>query len=309
MAEALSRRQILLRTTTATLAGAFLQSSKTRAQTQATPADALKKLAESHKGKVAIAYKNLKTGEAFALNADTPMPTASLCKFPVMVETYRQAHEKKVSLGQMLTFKKEDAVPGSGILTYDFTPGSTLALKDAVRLMIKFSDNTATNLVLDVIGLDSTAKTMTAWGYPNTWIHSKVFKRETSIAMERSKQFGLGSTTASEMVRLLEALQTEKLVSSEASKEMLAHLRTCDDKDKFPRFLPHGTKIAHKTGSVNASRTAAGIIETASGPVALCVLTNDNEDQRWAPDNAGDLVCSHAAKIVFEHFNAKPKKA
>lgn len=279
------------------------------AGTKPLPAPALTKLAESHKGKVAIALKHLTTGESWALSADTPMPTASLCKFPVMIETYRQAHEKKVSLGQMLTFKKEDAVPGSGILTYDFTPGSTLALKDAVRLMIKFSDNTATNLVLDTIGLDSTAKTMTAWGYPNTWIHSKVFKRETSIAMERSKQFGLGSTTASEMVRLLEALHKEELVSKEASREMLAHMRTCDDKEKFPRFLPHGTKIAHKTGSVNASRTAAGIIETAAGPVALCVLTNDNEDQRWAPDNAGDLVCSNVAKIVFDHYNTKPKKS
>ena len=300
------------RETLKTAAATFLFSSNNgfgQESAKPLPAQALTTLAESHKGKVAIALKHLTTGETWALNADTPMPTASLCKFPVMIETYRQAHEKKVSLGQMITLKKDDMVPGSGILTYDFSPGATLALKDAVWLMIKFSDNTATNLVLDAIGLDSTAKTMTAWGYPNTWIHSKVFKRETSIAMERSKQFGLGSTTANEMVRLLQALHKQELVSKEASQEMLAHLRTCDDRDKFPRFLPHGTKIAHKTGSVNASRTAAGIIETASGPVSLCVLTNDNQDQRWAPDNAGDLLCSHVAKVVFDHYNIKPKKS
>jgi len=263
----------------------------------------LEKIAAAHKGKVAIAVKNLKTGESWSMNADTPMPTASLIKFPVMIEAYRQVQEKKTTLDRMITLKKEDMVPGSGILTYDFTPGSTLALKDAVRLMIKFSDNTATNLVLDVIGLDATAKTMEAMGYPNTKIHSKVYKRETSVFPERSKQFGLGSTTAGEMIRLCESLQAGKIVSPEASKEMYAHLRTCDDTQKFPRYLPHGTKIAFKTGSVNASRTAAGIIETKSGPIALCVLTDQNEDQSWTPDNAGDVLCAKVAKVVFDHYN------
>ena len=263
----------------------------------------LEKLAAAHKGKVAIAVKNLKTGESWSMNADSPMPTASLIKFPVMIEAYRQVHEKKTSLDRMITLKKEDMVPGSGILTYDFTPGSTLALKDAIRLMIKFSDNTATNLVLDVIGLDATAKTMEAMGYPNTKIHSKVYKRETSVFPERSKQFGLGSTTAGEMIRLCQALQEGKVVSPEASKEMFAHLRTCDDKDKFPKYLPYGTKLAFKTGSVNASRTAAGIIETKAGPVALCVLTDQNEDQRWVPDNAGDVLCAKVAKVVFDYYS------
>ncbi len=273
------------------------------------PTDQLKKLADAHKGKVAISLKHLKTGESWALNSQTPMPTASLIKFPVMIEAYRQAAEKKVSLDQMITLKKEDKVPGAGILTYDFTPGATLALRDAIRLMIKFSDNTATNLVVDVIGLPSTAKTMIAMGYPNTQLHSKVYKRETSIALERSKQFGLGSTTADEMIRLFEELNRGKLVSPEASKEMYAHLLTCDDNEKFPKFLPHGTKIAFKTGSVDASRTASGIFETASGPVALCVLTTDNEDKSWIPENAGNLLCAHAAKIVFDHYNIKPAKA
>ena len=54
---------------------------------------------------------------------------------------------------------------------------------------------------------------------------------------------------------------------------MLKHMRACDDKDKFPRFLPAGTKVAFKTGSLDAARTAAGIIECAGGPVAVCVLT------------------------------------
>jgi beta-lactamase class A len=266
-------------------------------------------LVRAHKGEVALDVKNLKTGESFVYRQDEPMPTASLIKFPVMVEAYRQAAEKQIDLDAKITLKKEDKVPGSGILTYDFSDGSTLAVRDAVRLMIKFSDNTATNLVLDQIGIPSTARTMEAMGYPNTKIHSKSFRRDLSVFPERSQRYGLGSTTASEMVRLLEALHKRELVSREASEAMLAHLKTCDDKDKFPRFLPHGTSIAFKTGSVDEIRTAAGIIETKAGPIALCVLSEKNEDKRYHPDNAGNRLCAEVAREVFQYFEAQAASA
>jgi beta-lactamase class A len=221
-----------------------------------------------------------------------------------MVETYRQAAEGKLDLGQSVKLGKEDQVEGSGILTQHFSPGASFALRDAVRLMIAYSDNTATNLVLDQIGIVSTAATMERLGYPNTKIHAKVFRRDTSVFPERSKQFGLGSTTAGEMLRLLEALHRKELVSVEASEVMLAHLRTCDDRNKFPRFLPYGTKIVFKTGSVPNARTAAGIIYSPAGPIALCVLTDDNEDTSWTPENAGDRLCAEIAREVYQHFNS-----
>lgn len=269
-----------------------------------TLADRLLPLIEAHKGKVALAVKNLRTGETFSYHENDPMPTASLIKFPVMVETYRQAEGGQVDLGTMVTVKKEDKVPGSGILTNHFSPGATFPLLDAVHLMIVYSDNTATNLVLDRIGLKSTAETMEKLGYPNTKIHSKVFRRDTSVFPERSKEFGLGSTTAAEMIRLCEALHRKELVSEKASEAMLAHMRACDDKDKFPRFLPPGTKVAFKTGSLDAVKTAAGILECDQGPVALCVLTRDNEDHRWVTDNAGNRLCAEVARAVFDHYRS-----
>src|SRR5262249_12679601 len=153
-----------------------------------------------------------------------------------------QAAEKAVDLETMVTLKKSDKVPGSGILTQHFSEGASFPLRDAVHLMIVYSDNTATNLVLDVIGIGTTAATMEKLGYSNTKLHSKVFRRDSSVFPERSKQFGLGSTTATEMIRLYEALWRDELVSPEACKAMLEHLRACEDKDKFPRFLPAGTK-------------------------------------------------------------------
>src|SRR5262249_12865041 len=157
--------------------------------------------------------------------------------------------------------------------------------------------------VLDKIGIAATAQRMEAWGFPNTKINAKSFKGSTtSVFPERTKRYGLGSTTAREMVELLERLHQGKLVSPEACKAMLEHLKKCDDKDKSPRFLPAKVVVAHKTGSVNAARTDAGILylpqgaKTGSGalkpkapdpvfaPVAVCVLTDENEDKSWRPD-------------------------
>jgi beta-lactamase class A len=275
----------------------------------------LEPIIEKHRGKVAVAVKNLRTGETFLHQPDLVMPTASLIKFPVMMEAYRQAAEGKIDLGRHVTVRKEDKVPGSGILTQHFSDGTSFPLRDAIRLMITYSDNTATNLVLDAIGIGATAATMERMGYPNTKIHAKVFRRDTSVFPERSRQYGLGSTTAREMIRLCEALHHRQLVNTQASEAMLEHLRTCDDHDKFPRFLPHGTKIAFKTGSLADTRTAAGILECPEGPVALCVLSCENEDKRWVPENAGNVLCAEVAREVFAHFqsasdaNANGRKA
>jgi beta-lactamase class A len=263
----------------------------------------LKPLIEAHKGKVAVAVKHLGSGESFRYHADVVMPTASLIKFPVMIEAYRQAAAKQVDLDSFITLKKHDKVGGSGVLNYHFSDGSTFRLRDAIRLMIVYSDNTATNLVLDAIGIGATAATMEKMGYPNTKIHSKVFHRETSVFPERSKQYGLGSTTADEMIRLCEAVYRKQVLTPAACEEMLGHLRACDDRDKLPRFLPPGTKVAFKTGSLDAAKTAAGIIDCPGGPVAVCVLTDDNEDRRWVPDNAGNRLCAEVARAVYDQFD------
>ncbi|MCE9527650.1 MAG: serine hydrolase [Planctomycetales bacterium] len=258
-------------------------------------------LIAAHEGKVAVAIKHLKTGETFSHQADVPMPTASLIKLPIMVEAYRQAEAEKIDLKKMITLRQEDKAPGSGILTQHFSPGMSLPLVDAVHLMIVYSDNTATNLVLDQIGLSATNGTMEKLGLANTKIHSKVFRGDTSILTERSKKFGLGSTTAGEMVALLEMLENGKLAGAEGTKEMRRHLAACEDK-RLSRHYPPEIKVLQKTGSVTAVRTVAGIIELPSGNVAVCVLTNDNKDRRWAADNAGEVLAANIGRILLEHF-------
>jgi D-alanyl-D-alanine carboxypeptidase (penicillin-binding protein 5/6) len=260
-------------------------------------------LIDVHDGTVAVAIKNLKTGEAFLHNADSPMPTASLIKFPVMVEAYRQAEAGKVDLQQMITLEESDKVPGSGILTPHFSAGTQISLRDAIRLMIVYSDNTATNLVLDRIGLQSVADAMERLEMPHTKIHAKVFRRDTSIFPERSREFGLGSTTAAETIRLYELLHKGQLGTEDSTAKMLGDLRACDDKTKLAALLPAGTKIAHKGGAVSNIRCDAGIIEGPETAFAICVLTSDNKDQSWRDDNAAHVLIAKIARAAFDHFN------
>jgi len=274
-------------------------SPATAASLEATLLPVLK----SHRGQVGVAAKHLESGAEFKYHATEPMPTASLIKLPVMIEAYRQAAADEIDLDAMVTLRDEDKVPGSGILTPHFSAGTKIPLRDAIRLMIAYSDNSATNLVLDQIGIKSTAETMDKLGFPSTKIHAKVFRRDTSVFPERSKEFGLGSTAAAEMVGLLEQLHQGKLADEAATKEMIDHLICCQDDTRFPRFLPAGTKIAHKTGAVSRVRCDAGIIYSPSGPIALCVLTAENEDQRWIDDNVANRLCARVAKIVYDHFN------
>jgi beta-lactamase class A len=266
-------------------------------------------LAKAHKGRVAIVVKNLKTHESYSLNPDEVMPTASLIKLPVMVETYWQVSEGKVKLETTLTLKKDDKVPGSGILTKHFSDGATFPLRDAMRLMIAFSDNTATNLVLDQIGIPSTNVRMDSLGLRNTKINAKVFKGSTtSIDPEGTKKYGLGSTTANEMVKLLEMIDAGKVVSPKSCEEMLNHLKACEDKTTLARFLPSGMGLAFKTGAVNDARTAAGIAYTKLGPVALCILTAGNEDKRWERENAAEVLLANIGKEVYDYFGVAKKE-
>jgi len=270
-------------------------------------------LAKAHEGRVAIAVQKFGDPVAYSLNADEPMPTASLIKFPIMVEAYYQFSEGKAKPTDVCTIQKDDMVPGAGVLTVHFSPGVTISLRDAIRLMIAFSDNTATNLVLDQIGIRPVNIRMESLGLPNTKINSKVYKRSTSsVDLTRSEKFGLGSTSPNEMLKLLTMLHENKLISPDACKEMTEHMLKCEDRDKFPRFIPAGTKFAMKTGSVSDARTIAGILSVPKAnsnskspefqKVAICIMTADNKDKRYGADSAGDTFIAKVLKEIFDHY-------
>lgn len=270
-------------------------------------AERIEPLIDKHPGTVCVAIKHLGTGETYLHRANDVVPTASLIKFPVLVEYYRQLEAGTLQRDVMVTLREEDKVPGSGILTDHFLSGTVMPLETVAHLMITYSDNTATNLVVDRIGLENVARTMAELGLPETQMHSKVFRRDTSIAVERSQKYGLGSTTAADMLTLLERLHERKLVSEQASERMMAHLLSCDDKTKLMRFLPKVVKGYHKTGAVNESRTDAGLFQTPSGWIVMVCLTSQNQDKSWGDTNAAEILCGTIAQRAYEHFHPVPQ--
>jgi len=261
--------------------------------------DSIEKLIKDFRGTVGVAFKNLKTNEEFSLRGDEVFPAASVIKIAVMVEAFAQVDEGKLKLNDSITLTDADKVPGAGVLQF-MEAGMKLTLHDAISLMIILSDNTATNLVLDKIGLPATARRMEMMHFPNTKIHSKVFKRETSVFPERSQKYGLGSTTPKEMARLLEMIHNGVCVSQDASQQMLAILKRCDDDTKMKRFLPPQATVAHKTGAVDASRLDAGIVYSPKADYVLCVFTTDNADKSWRIDNEAQVLIANISRSVYE---------
>ena len=258
---------------------------------------------EAHPGEVGVCIRHLQTGEQFAWQADTVQPTASLIKLPLMVTAYRLADRGELDLSKLITLTEADKVPGSGILTDHFTPGLTLSVRDTIRLMIRYSDNTSTNLVVDQVGLPTTAATMESLGFPHTRLNSKVYRGDTTISPEQSRLHGLGSTTAREMVGLLEQIHKGTVASEVSCKAMAEHLLACDDKAMLVRELPRGTKVAHKSGAVSNSRCDAGIVFGPKGPFVICVLTTENKDRSWNDDNNAQVLIGRIARTAFDHFN------
>jgi D-alanyl-D-alanine carboxypeptidase (penicillin-binding protein 5/6) len=264
----------------------------------------LQPLVDSHRGDVAIAIVHLTTGDAFYHRADTPMPTASLIKLPLMVALYDAVGTGAIDLQTTVRLRAEDKVPGSGELTSHFSDGIDLPIRDYVRLMMRHSDNTATNVVIDQLGLPAINERFASWGLEDTRLHSKVYRGATSVDPAMSREFGLGRTTAREMVDLLHRLHDGHLNKDELNAEMIDHLKACDDATKLARHLAADTVIAHKTGAIGNCRTDAGILTTASGPVAVCVLTNRNEDQSWGESNEAEILCGKIGRVIYDQFGA-----
>ena len=165
----------------------------------------VKQLVNSFKGKVSLFAKNLDTGETYAFNADDRVRTASTIKIAVMIETFALVNEGKLKWTDEVVLTKEKKVSGSGIL-FELSDGLHLTLRDAVNLMMMLSDNTATNLVLDVLTTDAVNARMESLGFKQIKIMRKVGSGGESAAGKdpENKKYGLGMATPREMVLVME---------------------------------------------------------------------------------------------------------
>jgi beta-lactamase class A len=264
----------------------------------------LDSLTAAHRGIVGYSIHNVDSGERFELRGDEPFPTASLIKVPILVTLYDFVEKGDIALDDRIIVTKADKVGGSGTLQF-MHDGIEITVADAAWLMIGISDNTATNLILDKVGLRRVWTKMEALGLPRTKVHSQSFRRYTSVAMDSSVKYGLGVSTPNEMAKLFALLAQGKAVSPRADSAMLNLLAQSTTSDKLTRHVT-GVRVAHKSGEVDASKTECALFYLQSRVVA-CVFTRENQDTRWVIDNEAQVMMARLGEAIVRAWPRKER--
>jgi beta-lactamase class A len=286
-------------------ATAAAQTSAARERPQPAPAPAadldalVREEVSKFRGRVSLFAKNLDTGAVYSYGGDDRVRTASTIKVAVMVEAFARVAEGRARWTDELVLTKEKKVSGSGILT-ELSDGLRLTLRDAVNLMMILSDNTATNLVVELLTADAVNARMQSLGLRETRLMRKIGGGGESEEgkREESKRFGLGRTTPREMVTLLEKMERGEVVSPEASKEMLELMRREQGREGIWRGLS-GAPRATKSGALDALRANVGVIHHPRGRIALAVTCDDMPAVEWTPDNPAYQLMSRLSGIVL----------
>ena len=272
----------------------------TISQAQSRLDEQVKTLVSAFKGRVSLFAKNLDTGETYALNADERVRTASTIKIAVMIEAFARVAEGKAHWSDELVLTKEKKVGGSGIL-FELSDNLHLTLRDGVNLMMILSDNTATNLVLDVLTTDAVNARMESLGFRQIKIMRKVFAGGESRAGKdpENKKFGLGVATPREMVLVMEKLERGEIISAAASKEMLELMKREQARFAIGRDLPD-VPLASKYGALDRLRSSIGILYTKQGRIAMAISCDDMPETIWSVDNPAYLLLSRLSEVLVE---------
>jgi beta-lactamase class A len=272
----------------------------------------LQSIAAAHRGMVALYAHNLKTGETASIRPDEPVQTASVIKMGILLDAAEQIRAGKASFDEKLVLTKENQVQGSGVLG-QLTAPLTLTLRDILHLMVVLSDNTATNVAIDRLGLAHIDATLVAAGLKQTVLYKKVYVAAAGPMPADQPKFGLGKTTAREMGALMERFAECRLSLDNAAPlpgdgplcgAILHMLRQQQDRDDLPRYLEaldtseHGSAIANKTGALDRVRNDVALIATKNGPVVIAGFTWANEDQRWTGDNEAQKTLGKLAEAI-----------
>jgi beta-lactamase class A len=260
--------------------------------------DQVKALVSSFRGNVSLYAKNLDTGETYTLNGDQRVRTASTIKIAVMIEAFARVNEGKAKWTDEVVLTKEKKVSGSGIL-FELSDGLHLTLRDAVNLMMMLSDNTATNLVLDVLTTDAVNARMESLGFKNIKINRKVGNGGDSQAGKdpENKKYGLGFATPHEMVLVMEKLERGEIISPAISKEMIELLKREQARYAIGRSQ-WDLSMASKYGALDRLRSAVGIVYSKKGKIAMAISCDDMPEIMWSVDNPAYLLMSQLSEVL-----------
>ena len=251
---------------------------------------------QGFKGNVGVYVRNLKTGQMAAVNQDTLFPTASMIKVSILCGIFDKIEKGELKYNQELLYrdslKYDDGVTGS------FRDSTKIELAELVTLMATLSDNTAS------LWLQQLAGTGTAI---NTWLENNGFHKIRVNSRTPGRQaireiYGWGHASPREMAELLTYIYQGHAVSPAASEQMFRVLsRQFWDGEGLSQ-IPPTVHVATKNGAVDASKSEAMVVNAPSGDYAYCVMTKNQQDQRWEDDNEGNVMLRRIARLLWEYF-------
>jgi len=217
-------------------------------------------------GVAGVAIKDLTSGQTILIAPDEVFPQASSIKIAVLAELYRQAQQGKLKLTDLYTVHKSDLVPDSDIMG-GLTPGTTrITLRDLATMMVAVSDNSATNVLIDRVGMEN----VNAWLDSLRLSHTRLGRKMMDLKAASEGRENI--STPREMMTLLEAIYRGKVLNREMTDDFFQVLSTHKD-SWILRDLPEGLRIANKPGALEGVRNDSGIVFLANRPYAICVMT------------------------------------
>jgi beta-lactamase class A len=252
-------------------------------------------LSEHRKARVAVYLKDLKSGREWAYHPDDLFPSASLIKVPVMCAVFFKIHDGGLALSQVLTLRRHNRVGGSGSLKWS-PDGTRLTVRELLLHMITESDNTATNLLIEAVGMGYIQQVFPKMGL----LYTGIYREGMSIKGGRVAHENY--TTAREMTMLMEKIYRGEMVDQASSELMIEILKHKRPPSRLAKGLPNGWEIAHKTGLLRQACHDSAVFFTPNGDYALTVLTGANGNYKDAKD-----FITRLGHITFAHYGGIPK--
>ena len=244
-------------------------------------------------GVMGVAIVDLTDGHKYLLHENAVFAQASSIKICVLAELYRQAQQGKLKLTDLYTVNASDFVQDSDIMG-GLTPGVTrVTLRDLATMMVAVSDNSATNVLIDRVGMENVNALLDSLGLSHTRLRRKMM--DIKAAAEGRENV----STPSEMASLLEAIYRGKVLNKEMTDDFFKMLST--HKDSFiPRLLPDDLKIANKPGELEGVRNDSGVVFVERRPYIICVMTAYLRRERDGEDAISNV--SLAAWRTFDRL-------